>query len=829
MAELPTIPDVYTARVRRQFDIRPAEGFSTRFVTDVNAAPAPAPADPPRPFGEVDSAPFDDVVAAFRQGWPAASKSNRHHNLRGIKSVLDHLLGFPGETWSQRWASAGLNERHPRLDRALFPDDAVRATEVIGGLRVLFCMRAIQPSLLGFRNYQFGQYAASFRAAARDGQLDRYFNEVEARADVPHRHRIHALFDVCCALTTQGIGLADLTPSALLHHGCESRRHGLVVGASRDKNRFSGLLAWQVLHGMGHFPPSTPPTMRAYVSGGQRSIEELVDRYGIRNEDMRQLLIAYLTRRQADANYSTVSNLARFLAGFFWSAIESINPEQMTLHLDQATYEQWREAINWLTPRKEGDPPKRRKDPHGILMTVRGLYADIHSWAVEDPATWAKWAAPCPIPYGELRGYSRHRRRIKERTDSRTRQRQPLLPVLVEYVETQYEQARSLLAAGAAVEPVLDMARRFTHAGRDYERYVTKHDYLSPEHLAVRIRDSSTGEIVNQTMIEDYCFWRWAAVEVLRLSGIRIEELSELTHLSIRQYKRPNGEVIALLVIAPSKNDRERVIPMSAELFHVIAQVVRRLTAGGQPIPLLHRYDQHTRNWSELMPYLFQRRLGSLRNVVATGTVLDWLKATCAEIAEINPLFKDIHFTPHDFRRLFATDLANSGLPIHIGAALLGHLNLDTFRGYVTVFDEDVVRHYQAHLEKRRQLRPTDEYAKVTEEEWNDFQEHFEKRKVELGSCARPYGTGCQHEHACIRCPMLNINPRMLGRLDEIEKDLLDRRARAEREDWLGEIEGIDLTLSYLRQKQEQTERLTRLAPEGPTMLVLEPPPPKPN
>jgi hypothetical protein len=58
-------------------------------------------------------------------------------------------------------------------------------------------------------------------------------------------------------------------------------------------------------------------------------------------------------------------------------------------------------------------------------------------------------------------------------------------------------------------------------------------------------------------------------VEVLRLTGIRSEELLELSQLSIRQYQRPNGEVVALLVIAPSKTERERVIPMSAELFHV--------------------------------------------------------------------------------------------------------------------------------------------------------------------------------------------------------------------------------------------------------------------
>lgn len=65
----------------------------------------------------------------------------------------------------------------------------------------------------------------------------------------------------------------------------------------------------------------------------------------------------------------------------------------------------------------------------------------------------------------------------------------------------------------------------------------------------------------------------------------------------------------------------------------------------------------------------------------------------------------------------------------------------------------------------------------------------------------RPHGTPCQHEHSCLRCPMLAINPKMFPRLDEIEADLVVRRARAEHEAWLGEVEGIDRTLTYLRQK----------------------------
>jgi hypothetical protein len=57
---------------------------------------------------------------------------------------------------------------------------------------------------------------------------------------------------------------------------------------------------------------------------------------------------------------------------------------------------------------------------------------------------------------------------------------------------------------------------------------------------------------------------------------------------------------------------------------------------------------------------------------------------------------------------------------------------------------------------------------------------------------------------------MLNVNPKMIGRLNELEADLLARRERAHAEGWSGEIEGIDLTLSLLRAKRDATARLVR-------------------
>ena len=62
-------------------------------------------------------------------------------------------------------------------------------------------------------------------------------------------------------------------------------------------------------------------------------------------------------------------------------------------------------------------------------------------------------------------------------------------------------------------------------------------------------------------------------------------------------------------------------------------------------------------------------------------------------------------------------------------------------------------------LHRRRALRPTEEYRVPTDEEWQQFLGHFQRRKVSTGTCGRAFGTPCIREHACIRCPMLWPDP----------------------------------------------------------------------
>ncbi|MEQ4723883.1 hypothetical protein [Nonomuraea sp. B19D2] len=106
--------------------------------------------------------------------------------------------------------------------------------------------------------------------------------------------------------------------------------------------------------------------------------------------------------------------------------------------------------------------------------------------------------------------------------------------------------------------------------------------------------ETSTGRR-NLTYEETEAFWAFAAIEILRLTGIRNEELLELTHHSITEYRLPTtGEVVPLLQVAPSKTDSERLLLVSPELADILSTIIRRLRGRSGAIPLVTSYDTST-------------------------------------------------------------------------------------------------------------------------------------------------------------------------------------------------------------------------------------------
>lgn len=125
----------------------------------------------------------------------------------------------------------------------------------------------------------------------------------------------------------------------------------------------------------------------------------------------------------------------------------------------------------------------------------------------------------------------------------------------------------------------------------------------------------------------------------------------------------------------------------------------------------------------------------------------------------------------------------------------------------LAVYPEEAIQAHPAFLARRRSLRPSDEYRVPTDEEWQEFLGHFERRKVSIGACGRAFGTPCIHEHACVRCPMLWPDPAQRDRLVEIRDNLLARIAEAEREGWIGEVEGLQVSLAGAEGKLAQLDR----------------------
>ena len=109
-----------------------------------------------------------------------------------------------------------------------------------------------------------------------------------------------------------------------------------------------------------------------------------------------------------------------------------------------------------------------------------------------------------------------------------------------------------------------------------------------------------------------------------------------------------------------------------------------------------------------------------------------------------------LRYTTHDFRRIFITDAVLNGLPPHIAQVIAGHHDITVTMGYKAVYPQEAIEAHRAFIARRRAIRPSEEYRTPSEEEWDAFLAHFEKRKVPVGTCARAFGTPCIHEHACV-------------------------------------------------------------------------------
>ncbi|MFE6691821.1 tyrosine-type recombinase/integrase [Streptomyces sp. NPDC057743] len=563
-------------------------------------------------------------------------------------------------------------------------------------------------------------------------------------------------------------------------------------------------LAYAWLRDRGQFPADAPGTLRHTKNrSGQVSPAELVDRYHLRCQPIRDLIVDYLTERQPTLDYNYLKRLSSMLASQFWGDLEQHHPGINSLHLPTETSAAWKARLATKTVRKKQrdgtiiEISEPRSGTPAVKMAVRAFYLDIAQWALEEPERWGRWAAPIPINEAEC-SVKKLVSRQKSKSDQRTRERLPVLPALVRVADRRLKEAKARLDALHAAP----LGSTFTALG---ETFTSPKATSRADGQPVAARDAR-GRRRDLGTEEKRAFWAWATIEILRHTGIRIEELRELSHHSIISYRLPSGEIVPLLQIAPSKTDQERLLLISPELADVLSAVISRVRDATGAVPAIPNYDQHERIWNAPMPLLFQWTVGHESRPIAEMTIRESLNETLEASGITDNSGEPLVFQPHDFRRIFITDAILNGLPPHIAQVIAGHGNINTTMGYTAIYTAEAIEAHRAFIARRRNLRPAEEYRAVTPDEWQEFLAHFERRKLALGECGRAYGTDCIHEHACVRCPVLIVDLHEKPRLVEIRENLKDRIAEAEREGWLGEVEGLSVSLAAAEEKISQLE-----------------------
>ncbi len=487
---------------------------------------------------------------------------------RGLTALLGWLAQQSGKTWQERWLASGAEAAGAgwtglvlaEAGSAIVSAGAGKRTrnDLLSGMRLLLTGQVLRPGYPWLLRYRPSALLQEARARLDPAGFARLLAHCDATGRRNPVDRRDAMNRVTWILLNKGGQIQDITVGDCIELTRALREH--QCSGSNNRPLFYALLAE-----VGVLPASAPPRLRAAWMPGQRSPAELVEKYQLRDRAIRDLFVSYLAERAVEVDYVTLVSLANTLCGLFWRDLEHHHPLIASLALDPAVATAWKQRLHQVRD-PDGRPVGDRANVRSQLLTVRAFYLDIAQWAAEDPARWAAWAVPCPIKASEC-SMDKDRKRVKAAMDQRTRARLPVLPALVLTAEQQRRGARARLDAASAVAT----GETFTIDGEHFVRRRT---------VAARmyVTDLATGRRRDLTYEEDFAFWGWATVEVLRHTGIRVEELTELSHHSFIAYKLPStGEIVPMLQIAPSKTDAERLLLVSPELGEVLAEIIHRV------------------------------------------------------------------------------------------------------------------------------------------------------------------------------------------------------------------------------------------------------------
>lgn len=626
-------------------------------------------------------------------GWQFSHDEHRRMG-RACRQLVAVLDGCEGATVQQRWED---------FEQRIWPD-WVAGTGRIGGVYwrwgswAVLLGRAARPSWTFMRTGRVGQWSA--RLPADD-------------ALVVQAARVAEVVDTFEWLTPRGRDAGVVFSMRMLLVGGYDQLEAVteqdlaaVPVRIRGQDVFDAALCKL---GVLDRTAQRGSTRRGRVE--RLSAAELVARSDI-PERFREVTVIYLDTYAARISDVYATMRAKQIAlAHFWRFIDTHHPEVDSSA--EVTPAHARAFVPHAIERaREVQRSQDSTTAHAWLIDLRVFFADICTWATEPGSPFAgQVPATIPLTRHDLLGvgFDQARRRRDARTAATVIDLEREMPNIRAYALRRWHEASEAL--------------------REH-----------PDKAKLAAAELST-------------FWDWALLELLVLSGLRIEEACELTALDILRRRQNDGRVYYLLHVKPSKFDRARVIPIGDGLGRVLAEIVRHVKRfyGTDAVPAADRWDIHEHRHQPPAPLLLQglnhpstigiqtirRRLGHLS--LAAG----------ARKADGSPL----RLRPHDCRRVFASEHLNNNTPPHVIQALLGHATIDTVMVYAKLYPSELIEGY------RRALRGAyvtahgpDALRNPTLEEWSAFSASCSMRDMGTHLCALPTGEHCPKGLVCLGC-----------------------------------------------------------------------------
>lgn len=375
----------------------------------------------------------------------------------GVLAVLSWLQTHAGDSWQQRWRASGAEDQ-PDWRNAITAAAAGRrrATAALGtqlptlspGLLVLICADVIRPSLgwlLRFAPARRG--LATEMARTRDRPAFAALDALCTQGRLGLQTGQQALTRIGVIMAAKGGPVADVRAGdcvQLLQAAAELR------ATSGSEAHAHSPLFYQLLRRHGVLSEDAPAAIEMFSGRGQPTCEQLIDRYRIACRPVRDVLVDYLRERQPSVDFSSLQRFAYLLGKLFWADLETHHPGIGSLKLPREVAAAWKQRV--MTRTRTTTSPggeqvtltSARLDGRSVLSAVRAFYLDIAEWADDDPARWGLRAVRCPVSASDV-SHKKDRSRRKSRMDQRTRERMPVLPALIAWVETGRARTAGLL------------------------------------------------------------------------------------------------------------------------------------------------------------------------------------------------------------------------------------------------------------------------------------------------------------------------------------------------------------------------------------------------